>query len=88
VSGHPLQGWKSACRLFWSFLWRQALFLFAFSGALGALISVLRSARAISSHTVFDVLPVATTTLLVLSCVASFRFLLKRYDIRDPRRTR
>ena len=84
MSGLPLHGWKSACRLFWSFLWRQALLLFAASAALGLLVGLGRQFGVLPPGVIVTMLPWASGAMLIYSCVHSFHLLLGKYEVRAP----
>lgn len=82
MSGTPLHGWTGAWRLFWSFLWPQALVLFAASTALGVVVALGRATGTLPGWFILDMLPWTSGALLVYSCVQSFRLLFRRYEVR------
>lgn len=84
MSGTPLHGWTGAWRLFWSFLWRQALVLLAASAALGLVVGGGRRLGVLPGGVIVAILPWTSTALLIYSCVQSFRFLLGVYEVRVP----
>lgn len=83
ASGQALHGWKGAGKLFWSFLWRQVIALALSSLLVGLFIGALRQLGLVRPVLVFDVMPFLTTSLVAFSCVASFRSLLSKYDVRS-----
>ena len=84
MTGRTLHGWTDACRVFWSFLWRQALLLFAASAALGLLVGGGRQLGLLPAGVITTMLPWSSGALLIYSCIHSFRLLLDKYEVRAP----